>query len=83
MQMHEAQSLSAAADAAWEETAIADFSHIQIGDPCVDEIRRVLWKWFDENGEKVVLRKKIIFFSVTVRVRDLRFIFQMIAGPHP
>lgn len=50
-----------------------------------DTIRRIMneaiWAWYEENQDDVVFEKKVWFFNVKLRVRDLRFLIERIAGP--
>lgn len=38
------------------------------------------WQWFKQHQDDVVLKKNLLFFSLTVRVRDLRFVFNLVFG---
>lgn len=38
------------------------------------------WLWFAQHENDVVLKKNLLFFSLTVRVRDLRFVFNLVFG---
>lgn len=46
-----------------------------------------LWRWFHEHEDDVLyaVKKKIwkFSFSVPIRVKDARFIFEQLAGPEP
>lgn len=40
-----------------------------------------IWEWYRENLDDVIFEKKVLFFSIKLRVRDLRFLIERIAGP--
>lgn len=46
-----------------------------------DAIARFFWEWFREHEDDVLIKKTIIFFSISIKVRDLRFLFEMLFGP--
>lgn len=39
------------------------------------------WGWFHDHSEDMILKRKIFFFSVTIRVRDLYPLFVQLFGP--
>lgn len=42
------------------------------------------WKWYDANSELIILRTKVAkLFSVTIRVRQLKPLFEKLFGPQP
>ncbi len=47
------------------------------------DIKAWFWKWFDQHQEDIILRKKILAFTVKVRVKDGRRFFEAIFGRHP
>lgn len=46
----------------------------------VEQIKLEIWKWYNENKERVILSKKILFFNVNLQVSHIRFIIEEIAG---
>ena len=41
------------------------------------------WKWYHKHANDMILKRKIVIFSVTIRVRDLRVLFEQLFGPEP
>lgn len=41
------------------------------------------WKWFHEHENDLILKRKILIFSVTIKVKDLRVLFEQLFGPEP
>lgn len=41
------------------------------------------WGWFLRHSDDVIIKRKILFFSVTIRVRDLHALFVQLFGPEP
>lgn len=42
------------------------------------------WKWYDANTELVIFRTKIAkLFTVTIRVKQLKPLFERLFGPQP
>lgn len=46
-------------------------------------LREEAWEWFEENRDDELLRVRKWFFSFSVRVRDLRPLFEILFGPQP
>jgi len=42
-----------------------------------------VWAWFDANRDRVLFTRRILFWSVTLRLSDLAPLIVDIAGPHP
>ncbi len=62
-----------------------DFNGFQV-DPTLKshilfEVDKAIWAWFNLNSDKVIISKRIIFFTLTLKVKDLRFFIEEIAGP--
>lgn len=49
----------------------------------LEEVRRTLWRWFFNHQNDVVIRRKIILFSVTIYVHTLRPLFEQLLGAPP
>ncbi len=64
-------------DADWQAEAI-DLEALAIP----DSTRRRFWAWYDAHADDVILRKGFWVFSITVRVRNLHFLFERIFGSH-
>lgn len=43
-------------------------------------VKRVVWELYRSTQNQVILQKKILFFSVTIRVRDIRPLLVMWVG---
>jgi hypothetical protein len=41
------------------------------------------WKWYHKHANDLIVKRKILIFSVTIRVRDLRVLFEQLFGPEP
>lgn len=55
-------------------------------DITIDDIKgsiaRQFWAWYYLNQEHVIIKRRILWVGVTVRVRDLYPVFEMLFG-HP
>jgi hypothetical protein len=40
----------------------------------------VFWEWYRNHSDDVIIKRKIVLFSVTIRVRDLRALFEVLFG---
>lgn len=40
----------------------------------------VFWEWYRAHSDDVIVKRKIVVFSVTIRVKDLRGLFVMLFG---
>lgn len=45
------------------------------------DIAAHFWKWFRAHEGDSVVHRRILFFTLTIRVRDLRFLFEQLFGP--
>jgi hypothetical protein len=73
--------LRAELDQEWEaESAFEPFGR-QL--PIPEEYRRAFWTWYEAHQDAVMLRKRLLVFPVTVRVRDLRTVFGAVFGVPP
>lgn len=65
------------------QTALEKINLANLGIP-QDTIKRIMneaiWAWYEENQDDVIFEKKVFFFSIKLRVRDLRFLIERIAG---
>jgi hypothetical protein len=41
----------------------------------------VFWEWYRKHSEDVIVKRKVIVFTVTIRVHDLRPLFEALFGP--
>lgn len=55
-----------------------------------DEKTRILgllapmfWAWFTDHSDDKVVERRILFFSVSIHIRDLRGLFIMLFGQPP
>jgi hypothetical protein len=46
-------------------------------------VKRFMWEWFYQNSELTIYKLKVYFISKTVRVRDIRPVFELLFGPEP
>lgn len=44
-----------------------------------DIMNRAVWAWYEEHKDEVLIKKYIF----TIRIRDVRFLIERIAGPAP
>jgi hypothetical protein len=42
---------------------------------------RFFWDWYRMHSEDVILKKQILFFKVTIKVKDLTGLFTDLFGP--
>lgn len=40
----------------------------------------VFWEWYRTHSEDIIVKRKVLFFSVTIRVKDLRALFEALFG---
>lgn len=50
------------------------------GDIAKQIISKEFWEWYEQNKGKVVLRKKIFMFSVSITLEDLYPVFVTVFG---
>lgn len=43
-------------------------------------IAREFWKWYEEHQNDKIVKLKILFISKTVRVKDIKFVFELLFG---
>ena len=48
-----------------------------------DMLNRTAWVWIRDNKERVIFSKRLWFFNVTIRVKDLVPLFREMFGPPP
>lgn len=41
------------------------------------------WRWFQNNREDTLVKRRILIFSVTIKVKDLRPLFVSLFGEPP
>jgi len=51
--------------------------------PMPEEYRRAFWTWYVAHEHDVMLRKRLLVFTVAVQVRDLRVVFERVFGAPP
>lgn len=77
--------LHAALDADWElgddATAALEAAAELAEFPVPEPLKAAFWTWFQAHRENVVLRKRILFFTVSLRVKHLKFLFEKFFGP--
>jgi hypothetical protein len=50
----------------------------------LNTIAKHFWSWFEHNKKDVLLEKKVLgFFTVRIKLEDLRFLFERLFGPQP
>lgn len=45
------------------------------------EISRRFWSWYRNHKDDEILRRRVAFWSLVIRARDLHFLFENIFGP--
>lgn len=55
-------------------------AQLRAAGPIMDLIRVAFWTWFERNRDQVILKKRFLFLSVTLRVEDLEGVFRSIIG---
>jgi hypothetical protein len=52
-----------------------------------DKLRRdfsaAAWKWYNEHAEDTVFSRRILFFTIHIKVKDCFDIFVQLFGPQP
>lgn len=43
----------------------------------------ICWAWADAHAHDVVLKKKILFVSITILVKDCEWLISSLIGPRP
>jgi hypothetical protein len=41
------------------------------------------WQWYHDHADDMIIKRKILFLRVTIRVRDLYPLFVQLFGPEP
>ena len=41
----------------------------------------VFWEWYRTHSEDTIVRRKVFVFTITIRVKDLRVLFESLFGP--
>jgi hypothetical protein len=49
----------------------------------VANLAAYFWNWYHDHSADTLVKKKILFISVTVKVRDLRGLFVQLFGEDP
>lgn len=60
-------------------TAVLD----DIKNRLLDEVKRAGWRWYEANADRVLYQRKVLFWTLSLRVRDLRWIFEELFDPEP
>lgn len=55
----------------------------EVKDRVLVQVKKQGWIWFRNNRERVLLTKKIFWFTLSLKVKDLHFIFTELFGPEP
>jgi hypothetical protein len=55
----------------------------EVKDRLLDQVKAQGWRWFHANAGRVLYAKRVVFWTITVRVADLRFIFEDLFGREP
>ena len=83
----DAAEMEAVLDAPWDipETMSATAAAVDAMSefPVPDPIKEAFWKWYESHKEDVILKKRILFFKVELKVKHLKFIFEKFFGPQP
>lgn len=43
----------------------------------------VFWEWYEAHKDDTIIKRKVIIFSLTIKVKDLRELFVMLFGNPP
>ncbi len=46
-------------------------------------LNRIFWKWALDHRELVVYRRKVLIFTLQIRVRDVHPLIEALVGPLP
>lgn len=52
----------------------------QLSPAQIAALNMVFWEWYHNHADTVLFKRKVLLFSVTIRVRDLRPLFVMLFG---
>lgn len=66
-------------------TALQDLKSMHAKEAKVDwrVIAPFFWQWYHDHADDMIIKRKIVIFSVTIRVRDLYPLFVQLFGPEP
>lgn len=45
-----------------------------------EDLRGFFWRWYEEHRDDVLVRRRVLFWTLVIRVRDLEFLFEMLFG---
>lgn len=43
----------------------------------------VFWEWFYKHQNDVLFKKTVVVFKITIKVKDLKALFEQLFGPQP
>lgn len=47
-------------------------------------VSRLFWSWFLQHQDDTLIKRRILgFISITIKVSDIRFLFETLFGPQP
>ena len=52
----------------------------QLSPAQIAALNMIFWEWYHHHADDTIIRRKILVFSVTIRVHDLRPLFVMLFG---
>lgn len=66
-----------------QDAARAGAIGVQVPPDVLRSIAAVCWNWYHAHADDTVVKRKVLVFSVTIRVRDLEGVFFLLFGPDP
>jgi len=66
-------------------SAVTELRTTKVVDGKVDwrVIAPFFWQWYHDHANDMIVKKKILVLRITIRVRDLYFLFVQLFGPEP
>lgn len=47
------------------------------------EVKKAGWRWYEANADRVLYTQRVLFWTINLRLRDLRFLFVELFDPEP
>lgn len=61
-------------------SALNSSSTLAINSALREMVAEIFWDWYDVHLHDTVLRKRVIWFDVSIKVKDLHGLFEQLVG---